>query len=175
MASRAGVRLTIARHEGEPGPVVDFDGLLEIAYRGPNEFQADYASTWGDGFRLTCAGGKAFFDSLLGGELQIGEAGPNPLADGQGLNRSRFAAILAGPESAARLIPSGAQAEVRATSAMRRRIVIRANQRELILDIARTNHGWVLEAALETTEIRFSGFVQRSETQERLISISPLD
>jgi hypothetical protein len=175
MAGRTGLRLSIARHEGEPGPRLDFQGLLEIAYRGPKDFQADYAGTWGDAYRLTCSGGRASFDDLQGGAPQTGEAGAHPLADSQGISGSRFAAVLAGPEAASRLMPAGSDTDVLETSAMRRRISIRTDQSELMLDMARTPKGWLLEAAWETSTFRFGGSVQRQSVEERLISLSPLD
>lgn len=173
MSGRRNVSYSIARHEGEPGPGMDYEGLLEIHFASPKRFRADYNSTWGDGFRVVVADGKIVEDDLSeGGPAPAQATSGSPLADSRFLRSSFFARALSGRLEA--LAGPGATVSMRALSALRRRVEVSDNGQVRLMDFARTKDGWVLERAEETVTRRFGDFVFVSGVEERLLQAAPL-
>jgi hypothetical protein len=173
MSARQNMSYTIARHEGEPGAGMDFEGQLEIHFASPAKFRADYNSTWGDGFRVVVSGGKMLEDDLSqGGPGPAAKAIDSPLSESRFMRSSLFARALSGRLES--LVSPQAQVGMRATSALRRRVNVTDGEEVKTLDFARTTGGWVLEMASETVTRRFGEFVFVSGVEERLLQAVPL-
>ncbi len=173
LSARQRVSYSVARHEGEPGAGLDYEGLLEIHFVNPKQFRADYNSTWGDGFRVVASGGKILEDDLSqSGPGAAAAAGDSPLSESQYMRSSLMARALSGKVES--LAPASAKVSIRATSALRRRVEVTDGEGVKTLDFVRTGQGWLLELAAETVTRRFGEFVFVSAVEERLLQAVPL-
>jgi hypothetical protein len=173
MSARQNMSYTIARHEGEPGAGMDFEGQLEIHFASPAKFRADYNSTWGDGFRVVVSGGMMQEDDLSqAGPGPAEKAIDSPLSESRFMRSSLFARALSGRLES--LVSPQAKVAMRAISGLRRRVEVTDAGEAKVLDFARTRDGWVLELATETLTRRFGELVFVSGVEERLLQAVPL-